>query len=78
MRRPASTGYRTVDCLVLNYTMTGTHQGPLTLPTGDTVPATGRKVTLPCSTTVQLKDGKGVRQNHYWARFNRYGTTPVG
>lgn len=69
------------DYVVVNWTLTGTHKGPLTTPTGDTVPPTGRKVALPGSTTVEFKDGKSVRPHHYWDNmtfFAQIGVTPGG
>jgi steroid delta-isomerase-like uncharacterized protein len=46
------------DFVVANVTMTGTHDGPMTMPNGQTVPATGKKVALPVSNTLQFANGK--------------------
>lgn len=35
------------NVIVLEYTVTGTNSGPLRLPTGDVLPATNKKLTLP-------------------------------
>ncbi len=53
------------DLVVANVTMTGTHDGPMTMPNGQTVPATGRKVALPVSNTLQFADGKIARNFLY-------------
>jgi steroid delta-isomerase-like uncharacterized protein len=54
------------DYVVLNWICTGTHTGPMHLPTGETVPATGLKVTAPGSVTIELKDGRIVREHSYF------------
>lgn len=53
------------DHMVVNYLGTGTHNGPMTTPNGDTVPATGRRLALPASSTFELKDGRMVRERAY-------------
>ena len=53
------------DLVVANVTMTGTHDGPMTMPNGQTVPATGKKVALPVSNTLQFADGKIARNSLY-------------
>jgi predicted ester cyclase len=57
------------DFVVVNYTMIGTSEGPLTLPTGQTVPATGKKVVVPVSKTLEFDNGKLVRQVNYYDRL---------
>ena len=54
------------DYVVMNWICTGTHDGPMTTPEGATVPATGRKATIPGSVTVAFKDGKIVREDAYF------------
>ena len=54
------------DYVVLNWICTGTHDGPLASATGETVPATGRKVAAPGSVTIEFKDGKIVREQSYF------------
>jgi steroid delta-isomerase-like uncharacterized protein len=53
------------DFVVANVTMTGTHDGPLTMPNGQTVPATGKKVVVPVSNTLQFANGKIARNSLY-------------
>ena len=50
------------DYVVMNWTATGTNDGPLTMPSGDTVPPTGRNGSVIGSSTMEFKNGKIVRQ----------------
>ena len=54
------------DYVVVNFAVTGTNDGPIAMPTGQTIPATGRKAALPVSDTLLFKDGKIVRQTLYY------------
>jgi steroid delta-isomerase-like uncharacterized protein len=54
------------DSVVLHWTGTGTHTGPLTTPTGNMIPPTGKKATVPGSTTFEIKNGKITRSWIYW------------
>jgi steroid delta-isomerase-like uncharacterized protein len=54
------------DDVVAHWTATGTHTGPLVTPTGDTVPATGKKATVVGSTTYEFKGGKIAREWVFW------------
>jgi steroid delta-isomerase-like uncharacterized protein len=54
------------DDVVAHWTATGTHTGPLVTPTGDTVPATGKKAAVVGSTTYQFKGGKIAREWVFW------------
>lgn len=54
------------DHVVVNWIAIGTHDGPLTTRTGETVPATGRKSTMPGSSTMGFKDGKIVWKHDYY------------
>ena len=47
--------------VVAHWTATGTHTGPLPTPTGNSIPATGKKVVVKASDTYELKDGKIFR-----------------
>jgi steroid delta-isomerase-like uncharacterized protein len=53
------------DFVVANVAMTGTNDGPITMPNGQTVPATGKMVAVPVSNTFQLANGKIVRNSLY-------------
>jgi predicted ester cyclase len=54
------------DNVVVNWVGTGTHTGPLTTPSGAKVPPTGKKATVPGSTTLEIKGGKATRQWIHW------------
>ncbi|MFH0917301.1 MAG: ester cyclase [bacterium] len=58
------------DYVVENWIGTGTHDGPLAMPTGDSVPATGRTGTVPGSDTIEFKDGKMIRVDVYFDRMS--------
>jgi predicted ester cyclase len=53
------------DLVVINGVMTGTHDGPMPMPDGHAIPATGRKWSSPFSETLEFKDGKVVRRSIY-------------
>ncbi|HRW47540.1 MAG: ester cyclase [Caldilinea sp.] len=53
------------DMIVYQWMSTGTHTGPLELPTG-TVAATGKHCTVPGVLVATVKDGKIVREETYW------------
>jgi predicted ester cyclase len=52
--------------VVINWVATGTHNGGLRTPTGDTLPPTGKKASVPGSTTYQFKGAKVARSWVYW------------
>jgi steroid delta-isomerase-like uncharacterized protein len=54
------------DFVTANWRATGTHNGPLTTPSGNSIPPTGKKATTPGSTTYQFKDGKAVYAWIHW------------
>lgn len=54
------------DFVVVNWVGTGTHQGPLRTPSGDSVPATGRKGATFGSNTMEFENGKVLRNRSYW------------
>ena len=49
--------YVSGDVVSVELSLNGTHNGSLQLPTG-TIPATGKKMRIPCSDIFHLKDGK--------------------
>lgn len=54
------------DWVVVNWIASGTHSGGLRTPTGDVIPATGKKAVVPGSNTFQVKNGKVVSDHTYW------------
>jgi steroid delta-isomerase-like uncharacterized protein len=54
------------DTVVTVWTSEATHQGPLMMPTGDMLPATGKKVTTSGVTVQEIQDGKVKRQVFYF------------
>jgi steroid delta-isomerase-like uncharacterized protein len=56
------------DYVFVHWTGTGTHTGPLHMPTGSSIPATRKQVVLKASETYQLKGGKISR---LWGFFDR-------
>jgi steroid delta-isomerase-like uncharacterized protein len=53
------------DTVVYVWRATGTHDGPLALPSG-TVPPTGKRGDVPGTLVATIKDGKIVREETYW------------
>jgi steroid delta-isomerase-like uncharacterized protein len=51
--------------VALEVTWSGTHSGPLVSPAGS-IPASGRKVTVPASQVLSFKDGKIREVRHYF------------
>ena len=54
------------DYVVQNWISTGTHDGPLTTPTGHKVLASGRRGTTTGSSTMKFKNGKIVLVDLYF------------
>jgi len=54
------------DFVVMNCILTGTHDGPMRMADGQTVPATGKKVAIPLSNTLEFANGKIVRNSIYY------------
>lgn len=54
------------DHVVINWVVSGTHDGPLGTPSGGAIEPTGKKITVPGSSTYQIKDGKIARSATYW------------
>jgi predicted ester cyclase len=53
------------DDVILMTIMTGTNTGPLPLPTGGTIPPTGRSLRTPTCYAYTLRDGKVIRAQAY-------------
>jgi steroid delta-isomerase-like uncharacterized protein len=54
------------DAFADEFTVAGTHSGPLTLPDGTQLPATGKRVEIRGMELVQVRDGKIVVDNLYY------------
>ncbi len=69
------------DMFADEWTFTGTNTGPLRLPDGTEVPATGRRVEIKGMELVELRDGKIVVDNLYYdflAAIAQLGLVPEG
>jgi steroid delta-isomerase-like uncharacterized protein len=53
------------DTVVYVWNATGTHDGPLALPTG-VVPPTGKRGEVPGTLVVTMQEGKIIREETYW------------
>ena len=63
------------------WTFTGTNTGPLRLPDGTEIPATGKRVEIKGMEYVEVRDGKIVVDNLYYdfmAAFAQLGLIPQG
>jgi steroid delta-isomerase-like uncharacterized protein len=54
------------DQVALEGDWVGTHKGPLPLPNGQAVPATGRSVRAPFVTMFRVREGRIVSHRSYW------------
>ena len=63
--------------VVLHWTATGTHNGPLPTPTGGSIPATAKKAAVAGSSTFELKDGKITRGWIFWDMTSLLGQLGV-
>ncbi len=54
------------DIVAFRSTMTGTHTGMFRMGIGPTLPATGRRVSVPHMHFVRLKNGKATDLWHQW------------
>ena len=54
------------DQVALEGTWIGKHTGPMQLPDGRTLPATGREVRAPFTTLFRVRDGKLAAHRAYW------------
>jgi steroid delta-isomerase-like uncharacterized protein len=54
------------DQVVMEADWVGTHAGPLPLPDGSAVPATGRAVRAPLVTVFRVREGRIVSHRGYW------------
>lgn len=54
------------DAFADEWVFVGTHTGPLVLPDGTELPATGKRVEMPGMEYVKMRDGKIVVDNLYY------------
>ncbi len=57
MHRELYNFYSIGDTVCVELSLNGTHKGPLKLPMG-TIPATGKKMSTPCSDVFHIENGK--------------------
>ena len=65
---------------VAEYIWAATNTGPLNLPDGSTLPATGKRIEVPCVTVVEVKDGLVAAERSYWdmmEAFQQLGLLPA-
>ena len=69
------------DRVVCHNRATGTHDGPLLLPDGSEVPATGNTISAPYFAAFEVHDGKIVSEHIYFDRMllsEQLGLVPAG
>ena len=69
------------DAFADEWTMAGTHTGPITLPDGTQIPPTGRLVEIRGMEYVLLREGKIVIDNLYYDNVSllaQLGVVPLG
>ena len=54
------------DVVAVTGLLTGTNERPITMPDGQTVPATGKNLSVPFNEWFQIADGKVVHRFMYW------------
>ena len=54
------------DTIAAEWTVAGTHTGPLVMPDGTELPPTGKRIDLKGMELAQLRDGKAAVQHQYW------------
>jgi predicted ester cyclase len=54
------------DLVAVTWMSSGTHTGPLQTPTGDTLPPTNKKSSVPGSSIYRFKNGKITSSAVYW------------
>ncbi|MBN1460350.1 MAG: ester cyclase [Armatimonadetes bacterium] len=59
------------DLVVVNGVITATHKGPMTTPDGQTIPATGKAMSVPFSETLKFANGKIAHRTIYSDRLTQ-------
>jgi predicted ester cyclase len=52
--------------VVIEGELTGTHNGPLTLPDGSQLRPSGQQITIPCAAIYQVSDDKTIARRLYY------------
>jgi steroid delta-isomerase-like uncharacterized protein len=66
------------DQVALEGDWVGTHTGPLPLPDGNSVPATGKKVRSPFVTIFRVSEGRIASHRSYWDLAGFLGQLGLG
>jgi predicted ester cyclase len=61
------------DSVIIEWRAGGTHDGPLTSPTGQTIPPTYRKGAIAGVLVADVKDGQITRERTYWDQMELLG-----
>ena len=61
------------DSVIIEWRAGGTHDGPLTSPTGQTIPATYRKGAISGVLVADVKDGQITHERTYWDQMELLG-----
>lgn len=68
------------SCVVSEWTFTGTNTGPITMPDGTQIPATGQRVQVPGIDITEIRDGQITSHRMYFdnvAAFTQLGLMPA-
>lgn len=57
---------------VAEWSLTGTNTGPLTMPDGSQLPATGKRLSLNVVTLYDVQGGEIVSERNYWDNMAAY------
>jgi len=66
--------------VVAEFIWAATNTGPLHMPDGSIIPATGKRVELPCASVMEFKDGLVAAERNYWdlmEAFQQMGLLPA-
>lgn len=58
--------YETGDTVVVEWLLDGTNTGPISLPDGSEIPATGRRVSLTAAGIYTTRGDMIIRTRYYW------------
>ena len=61
------------DSVIIEWRAGGTHDGPLTSPTGQSIPPTYRKGAIGGVLVADIKDGQITRERTYWDQMELLG-----
>ncbi|MEU4539185.1 ester cyclase [Streptosporangium sp. NPDC023825] len=66
------------DPVVTEWTVTGTHMGPLLIPGGREVEGTGRRITMRASCAYHVANGVIIAQREYYDQLELYSQLGFG